>query len=89
MLPTTEHQAQYHQLSLLELASHTLLEVNFPTFDMFLQCLSWKPTSFVDTVLCCESFKITLPRSPEEWNQVTTGFANLSCNELFGGCHPA
>ena len=41
---------------------------------------------FLDTILCCESMKIMLPRTPEEWDEVAAGFAKVSQDELFGGC---
>ena len=33
---------------------------------------------FFDTILCCESVKIMLPRNPEEWDEVVAGFAKVS-----------
>ena len=41
---------------------------------------------FIDTILCCESMKIMLPRNPEEWDEVAAGFSKVSQDELFGGC---
>ena len=33
---------------------------------------------FIDTILCCESMKIMLPRNPEEWDEVAPGFVKVS-----------
>ena len=33
---------------------------------------------FIETVLCCKSMKIMLPRNPEEWDAVSSGFAKVS-----------
>ena len=33
---------------------------------------------FLDTILCCESVKIMLPRNPEEWDEVAARFAKVS-----------
>ena len=41
---------------------------------------------FLDTILCCESMKIMLPRNPEEWGEVAARFAKVSQDELFGDC---
>ena len=41
---------------------------------------------FIESTLCCDSMRITLPRHPEEWDAVSSGFAKVSHDELFGGC---
>ena len=41
---------------------------------------------FIETILCCESMRITLPGNPEEWDAVSARFAKVSRDELFGGC---
>ena len=41
---------------------------------------------FIESTLHCESMKITLPRHPDEWDAVSSGFAKVSRDELFGGC---
>ena len=33
---------------------------------------------FLDRILCCESMKIMLPRTPEEWDEVAARFAKVS-----------
>ena len=33
---------------------------------------------FIETILCCESMRITLPRNPEEWDVVSARFAKVS-----------
>ena len=41
---------------------------------------------FIERTLCCDSMRITLPQNPEEWDAVSSGFAKVSQDELFGGC---
>ena len=32
----------------------------------------------IETILCCESMRITLPQNPEEWDVVSARFAKMS-----------
>ena len=41
---------------------------------------------FIESTLHCDSMRITLPRHPEEWDAVSSGFTKVSHDELFGGC---
>ena len=41
---------------------------------------------FMESTLHCDSMRITLPRHPEEWDVVSSGFAKVSRDELFGHC---
>ena len=41
---------------------------------------------FIERTLCCNSMRITLPRNPEEWDAMSSGFAKVSRDKLFGGC---
>ena len=41
---------------------------------------------FIERTLHCDYMRITLPRNPEEWDAVSSGFAKVSQDELFGGC---
>ena len=40
----------------------------------------------IESSLHCDCMKITLPQHPEEWDAVSSGFAKVSRDELFGGC---
>ena len=40
---------------------------------------------FIESTLHCDSMRITLPRHPEEWDAMSSGFAKVSRDELFGG----
>ena len=41
---------------------------------------------FIESTLHCDSMRITLPQHPEEWDVVSSGFAKVSRDELFGHC---
>ena len=41
---------------------------------------------FIESTLCCDSMRIMLPQHPEEWDAMSSGFAKVSRDELFGGC---
>ena len=38
---------------------------------------------FIESTLCCDSMRITLPQHPEEWDAMPSGFAKVSHDELF------
>ena len=86
---TPTRQLPSHLLSLSALASGTRQVASYPTFDMFLEYLLWRPTTALHVSLrrlYVDSMRITLPRNPEEWDAVSSGFAKVSRDELFGGC---